>query len=128
MTRLNALVAVLAISALPSLVFAQTEPAAGADEAAAVPEAAAPEAPASAYDAEELSAQGFRPATAGGDEHTIPGGRLMLAAYVVFFGLLGWYTFQLTRRHSAVQAELAGLRKQMEDIDDRLDEFEGKRK
>lgn len=76
------------------------------------------------YDADALSDEGFRPAYGTGDEDTIPGGRLMLAAYIVFFALLGWYSVRLSRRHSAVQQELSALRKSMEDIDDRLDDLE----
>lgn len=119
MTRLLSLLALAAFLASAPLA-AQDTPAEGSDAA----EVAA-EAPYGAYDSDRLSQEGFRPAVGGGDEDTIPGGRLMLAAYVIFFTLIGLYVVRLTRRHSAVQSELAALRRQMEDIDDRLDDLDG---
>lgn len=77
-----------------------------------------------AYNADALSAEGFVAVEGGGDADTIPGGSLMLAAYLLFLGLVGGYSVQLARRHSAVQGELANLRRLMEDIDDRIDGLE----
>ena len=75
------------------------------------------------YEPDELSAEGFAAAAEGDtDEDTIPGGPLMLAAYVGLLGLLGGYGVRLAHRHREVQAELTELRKLLEDIDDKLDE------
>lgn len=105
-----------------SAAFAQT----GTGEAVPTETAPAEAAPAAAgYDANALSDEGFRPATDGGDAESIPGGQLMLAAYMVFFVLLAFYTTRLAQRHTAVQAELASLRRAMEDLDDRLDSLDG---
>jgi hypothetical protein len=75
-----------------------------------------------------VDAEGFRAVDGYGDADTIPGGRLMLAAYLAFFGLLAGYTVQLARKHRAVQAELGALRRAVEDLDDRLDEATASRK
>lgn len=79
---------------------------------------------AGAYNADALSAEGFVAVEGGGDANTIPGGSLMLAAYLIFLGLVGAYGVQLARRHATVQGELANLRRLMEDIDDRIDGLE----
>lgn len=93
------------------------------------PTLAAEEAPAerASYDAEALSDQGFQAVSGRGDEASIPGGRLMLAAYLAFLALLAGYGVRLAARHTAVQGELANLRRLMEDVDDRLDELEKRR-
>lgn len=75
-----------------------------------------------------VDAEGFRAVEGYGDADTIPGGKLMLAAYLAFFGLLAGYTVQLARKHRAVQAELGALRRALEDLDDRLDEATASRK
>ncbi len=103
--------------------FAQPtpEPATAAETEAAT-ESEAPAAP--GYDSDALSAQGFEAISGRGDEATIPGGRLMLAAYLTFLALLAGYGVRLAGRHAAIQSELANLRRLMEDVDDRLDALE----
>jgi CcmD family protein len=74
-----------------------------------------------AYSAGQLQADGFRPADQDNTEG-VPGGPLMIAAYMALWLLVGGYVFRIARRHSAVQQEYATLRKSLEDIDDRLSE------
>jgi len=71
------------------------------------------------YDANALSKDGFQSA-AGNGSGEVPGGAFMLAAYVVFFALLGGYAFQLARKQARVAREFAELRRAVEDIDDQL--------
>ena len=111
--------ALLTICALLLVCAVQTSRLASAAEGDSVPEAS--EVP--AYDPDQLSDEGFSAAAEGEtDEDTIPGGPLMRAAYLALLGLLGGYGVRLAHRHRDVQAELAELRKMLEDIDDKLDE------
>lgn len=73
------------------------------------------------YSADQLEEDGFVAAD-GNATDGVPGGPLMLAAYMALWILVGGYVVRLARRHNAVQEEYAGLRKSLEDIDDRLDE------
>jgi CcmD family protein len=71
------------------------------------------------YDANALSTDGFQTA-AGNGSGEVPGGAFMLAAYVVFFALLGGYAFSLARKQARVAREFSELRRAVEDIDDQL--------
>lgn len=73
----------------------------------------------------DLSETGFVAAEPGtGDQ--IDGGMLMIAGYGVFWTLIFGYVFLLARRQRKVAGELDELRRRMEDLDDRLDEAEGR--
>lgn len=83
---------------------------------------AAQDAPEAEYSADELSDDGFR-AASGNSSDEVPGGPLMVAAYMALWLLVGGYVFRLARRHKQVQGEYASLRKAIEDIDDRLNDL-----
>lgn len=76
----------------------------------------------SGYSAELLEEEGFRAAD-GNPTEGVPGGPLMIAAYMALWLLAGGYVVRIARRHKAVQDEYAALRKSLEDIDDRLNEY-----
>lgn len=56
----------------------------------------------------------------------VDGGALLIAGYAVFWALIFGYVFLLARRQRNVTSELDELRRRMEDLDDRLDEAEGR--
>jgi CcmD family protein len=74
------------------------------------------------YSSDELSDDGFR-AAEGSSADSVPGGPLMIAAYMALWLLVGGYVLRLARRHREVQSEYAAIRKAVEDIDDRLSEM-----
>ena len=74
------------------------------------------------YSADELDADGFR-AVEGSPTDDVPGGTLLIGAYLALWVLVGGYLVRLSRRHAAVQEEYASLRRALEDIDDRLNEM-----
>ncbi|MCB9532189.1 MAG: hypothetical protein H6698_09475 [Myxococcales bacterium] len=73
----------------------------------------------SGYDRDALSERGFV-AVESGRQESVPGGVFMLAGYIVFVGLLTGYVARLSSKHAAAQAELAALRRAVEDLDDRI--------
>lgn len=77
----------------------------------------------SAYNADDLSREGFVPAPVG-EAEAINGGNLLLAAYVALWVLMGLYLLRLVMRQRAVAKELGGLATQIRDVDDRLAELE----
>ena len=74
------------------------------------------------YSAETLNDDGFR-AVEGDPTDEVPGGPLLVAAYLALWLLVGGYLVRLSRRHAEVQQEYAALRRALEDIDDRLAEL-----
>lgn len=72
------------------------------------------------YDADALGREGFVPAESVLPGDQVPGGALMLGAYIVFFALIGLYVFRLVREQRRVAADVVELRDRLEALDDRL--------
>lgn len=81
----------------------------------------APQPATAGYSSETLSRDGFVAASEVRIGDQVPGGPLLLAAYLVFFALLLFYVVMLVRRQRGVAADLAALRGRIEQVEDRIE-------